>query len=234
MRPNFLFTCEHADFKTPKFLRSDPLVSASVLKSHRGWDQGALPLAQGLSRDLAGTCISYPYSRLYLDANRKISAKALSPYTRDLEPEEQDKLFQLCRTYRERIWREVERGLQRKRTLLFFSVHTFVPVLQGQRRQTEIGLLFRRQRRGEEALAQALRKNLKALAPQTHTHFNRPYRGHTDCLFNDVMDEFRGETRLKGLFLEINQGFIRKKGSAGVRRLLSQAIGQLPAEIFSK
>jgi predicted N-formylglutamate amidohydrolase len=227
LRPSLIMTCEHADFKTPVFLKKGPQIPARILNSHRGWDAGALPLAKGLAHVLHGQVFFYPYSRLYLDANRKIGVKALSDYTRDLPDQDQQRLFTLCQLYRNSIWQEVEKSLKRKAPVFIFSLHTFVPILQGKRRTTDIGLLFRRGKRGEEEVAQDLRQNLKALAPGCRTHFNRPYRGHTDCLFNDVMDDFAKERNLKGLFLEVNQAYLRRQGLAAVQGLLREAISPL-------
>lgn len=225
LKPKIILTCEHADFLTPGFIPKSSIISERLRRSHRGWDQGAWAVCQKLKRNIHCDIIAYPYSRLYLDANRTVGPKALSPWSKSLDAPIQKKLFKLCQTYRNRIDQKIKVAIQQGCTVFIFSIHSFVPRLNGKTRTTDLGLLFRVEQSKELDLALRLRKELKKQAPQLRVHRNLPYRGHTDCLLNDVLNHYQSKPQVHGLFVEINQRLLKdQKNIEKVSQLWSKSI----------
>ncbi len=229
MKPKIILTCEHADFKTPPFLKNTLKLSPSLLRSHRGWDQGAYQVCKNLTQSLKASLFFYPFSRLYIDANRKVSLNALSPFTDELSPQQKNKLVQLSQSYRERIYKAVEKEVKKQRNVYIFSVHSFVPVFKGRKRKTDFGLLYRTQRDKEVELALQLKKSFKDNPLNWSVHNNLPYRGHTDCFLNDLLDKHKKNPLVNGLFFEINQRNLKnikqiQTSSALVSDVIQQSI----------
>lgn len=221
----YLFTCEHAGYKIPTFVKNKSAFDGKTLRSHRGWDQGALLLAKILQKYLHGTLISFEHTRLCIDANRSLDNGAIRDAEVDYTALEREKLVDLYERYRNMIFRSAHK-MSRKNTTLAFSVHSFTPIWKNKVRSTDIGLLFRPWNQREALLAGKIKKSLNRNSDGRYAvHFNKPYRGYTDCLLNDLLDENKKNKNLNGLFLEINQRVLQnKKQIQEVGTLLAQAI----------
>jgi predicted N-formylglutamate amidohydrolase len=89
-----LVTCEHGGAGIPARYRRLFAGKASLLRSHRGFDRGALPLARAVARAFGAPCIESRTSRLLVDLNRsQHHPKLFSEVTKQLSPEERDTLL---------------------------------------------------------------------------------------------------------------------------------------------
>ncbi len=211
MKPKIILTCEHANFLSPLFLKNDLQISNQILKSHRGWDQGALEVSLHLKKILKADLFTFPYSRLYVDANRTPDFKALSPLSRELDGDKKNQLIKISQNYRKTVLKKVESIIKKKQNLLVFSIHSFVPIFKSKKRKTDLGLLFRNSNPKEVSLATSLKKKFHNNNLNWAVHFNLPYRGHTDCFLNDILDQHLKNPRVNGLFIEINQKHLQTK-----------------------
>jgi predicted N-formylglutamate amidohydrolase len=92
-----LLTCEHGGNRIPR--RYAPLFrgAADVVRSHRGWDPGALALARLLGRSLGVPVHAVTWCRLLVESNRApTNPRIWSPYTAGLPAAEQA----LCRRWK--------------------------------------------------------------------------------------------------------------------------------------
>lgn len=237
LKPRILITCEHADFKIPKFIKSKfPEQYQTMLKNqtHHTFDKFALRASKLLQKNLKKSnfitdLIHYDFTRLIIDANRTPKNKAyyskISPYLNATELKKTEALYidyvSQCQTW---IQKNIAKG-----PLYIFSIHSFTPTYKDKVRKTEIGLLFRNNIPKEKALAYELRKSLNLASDAPRTHLNLPYRGSTDCFLNWVLDQHKHNINVNGLFLEFNQNYLQKNLNQKIKNftnLLLQTLEQ--------
>ena len=69
---DFLITCEHGGNRIPASCRSLLQGYEALLKTHRGYDPGALLMARELARSFAAPLVTSTVSRLLVDLNRSL------------------------------------------------------------------------------------------------------------------------------------------------------------------
>jgi predicted N-formylglutamate amidohydrolase len=207
MHDVFLVTCEHGGNRIPVAYR--PLFAAqqALLDSHRGYDRGALALARALSVAFKGTRVSSTLSRLLVDLNRSSGHPQLfSPGIRALpQAVRQTIVAQFHAPYRRRVARLVSQAVARGQRVIHVSAHSFTPVLNGQVRTADVGLLYDPARAGERLLCGRWKAALGQLAPELRVRRNYPYAGRNDGLTASLRRQFTPEAYV-GIELEINQG----------------------------
>ncbi|MDP3920398.1 MAG: N-formylglutamate amidohydrolase [Candidatus Omnitrophota bacterium] len=204
---DILLTCEHATNAVPPDLR--PLFPKHILKTHRGFDIGALTLAKKLSRRFKKRLYRATASRLVIDLNRSIHNRRslFSRYLNPLDSRRKKRILeQLYLPYRKAVEDEIRKKTRRKKPVLHLSVHSFTPVLNGRPRKTDIGLLFDPKRKGERVLCLRWKEILRRKAPQLCVRFNDPYRGTADGFTTSLRRRLPASAYL-GIELEINQKF---------------------------
>tara|TARA_R110002073_G_scaffold293869_1_gene459549 strand:+ start:2725 stop:3432 length:708 start_codon:yes stop_codon:yes gene_type:complete len=213
LKPRIILTCEHANYLTPEFINPENQFSKKILESHLGWDKGAFDVCIDLKKSLKADFYFFPISRLYIDANRSKMKNIQSPLFQALQPSEQKNLLIQYYKYRAKVTERINQSLTKKQNVFIFSIHSFVPIFKGKKRKTDFGILFRPKIAKENLLAQSLRKELiTSFGNQSfNIHFNRPYRGHTDCFLNDLLDANIRNKKANGLFLEFNQKILKSK-----------------------
>lgn len=219
LKTKIILTCEHAGYEIPAFLKDKITISKEKLLSHEGWDAGAFEVCEHLQKQYKAKVFSNHTTRLVIDYNRNLKNKAIKASTQKLISQtELDRLISDYSKYRYKISKEVETALAKGQRLLVISVHSFTPIFKGKTRSTEIGILYRNQIEKEVLLAQNIKSNLSNT--NFKIHFNRPYRGNTDCFLNDLLDQYVDNERVNGLFLEFNQKLLKKESSK--KRLFEQ------------
>jgi predicted N-formylglutamate amidohydrolase len=203
-------SCEHADHRVPARYRALFRGSAGVLKSHRGWDPGALDLARAIARGCRAPLVVNTTSRLVVECNRSLGSPQLfSEFTRDLDGADQLRLLAtVYHPHRRAVEVAVRRALGRDRRVIHVGVHTFTPVLNGRRRRTDVGILYDPSRRLEVEVVDALTRHLGAYVPRVRVRRNYPYRGWTDGLTTTLRGRFPAG-RYAGIEVEVNQGLLR-------------------------
>lgn len=86
------------------------------------------------------------------------------------------------------------------------AVHTFTPVLDGEVREADIGLLFDPQRPLEQTFADVFKKELLAQNQSRKVLYNSPYPG-TDDGFPTYLRNCFSKEQYGGVELEVNQKF---------------------------
>jgi predicted N-formylglutamate amidohydrolase len=236
-RDALVLSCEHASNRVPADYVARFGGGERLLASHRGHDAGALPIAQLLARRLRAPLFAGKVTRLVVDLNRPEGHPALfSHFIAGLDAADREKL--LARFHR-RHWaavqRAVEARLDRGTPVLHLSLHSFTPVLRGERRRADVGFLFDPRRRLERELCDAWRERLRhALAARgvrlTLLH-NSPYSGAGAGLTTSLREQLPPR-HYAGIELELNQRLWRRGGATWVA--LSEAIAESLSSLLAE
>lgn len=201
-----IITCEHGGNAIPPRYSQLFHDYADVLATHRGYDAGALTMAQELARDFAAPLVAATVSRLLIDLNRSLGHRHLySAATRTLAKNVRAEIVRdHYRPYRDEIEALVRRAVDHGKKAIHVSSHSFTPELDGELREADIGLLFDPRRSGEVALAWGWQSALKAAAPELKVRRNYPYVGTGDGLTR-YLRRCHAPAEYLGIELEINQ-----------------------------
>jgi len=205
-----VISCEHAGNRVPPRYRARFRGQAALLKSHRGWDPGALDLARAIAFGSNAPLLANTTSRLVVECNRSLGHPQLfSELTRDLDSAEQFRLLAMFyHPHRLAVEVAVRRAIRRRGRVVHVGVHTFIPVLNGKRRNADVGILYDPRRRFEADAADALVQELRARARKLRVRRNYPYRGWTDGLTTTLRSRFPTPS-YAGIELEVNQALVR-------------------------
>ncbi|WP_029036216.1 N-formylglutamate amidohydrolase [Salinimicrobium xinjiangense] len=228
---NLLLTCEHAGNEIPEQYSEYFEGADEVLESHRGYDPGALDLFNRLS-GLAIFCQPYMISRLLVEPNRSLNHPQLfSELTSPMEEsEKEDILNDFYLPYRNFIEGKLENYISEGKEILHISVHTFTPVLNGEVRDADIGLLFDPSRDLEAKFCESFRNKFLEQDRNLKVRFNYPYLGIDDG-FTTSLRKIFPEGYL-GIELEVNQKFVsdnkmEKRLKNDIFEALSKAVNHL-------
>ncbi|MEO8506468.1 MAG: N-formylglutamate amidohydrolase [Betaproteobacteria bacterium] len=215
-------TCEHGGNRIPAEYAIHFRGWQPVLSTHRGFDAGALVMARELGLALRAPVVASTVSRLLVDLNRSLSnPRAWSAATGVLPPDVRRRIARRHYTpYRDRVMALVANAIAAGRRVVHISSHSFTPVLDGDVRTADVGLLYDPARSGEKAFAERWQAAFAAEAPALRVRRNYPYAGRDDGLTSYLRGRFPA-TRYLGIELEFNQSFAL--GAAGPWRQLRRS-----------
>jgi predicted N-formylglutamate amidohydrolase len=213
-----LVSCEHGGNEVPRRYARLFAGAARVLDSHRGLDYGALEVARAFARKLEAPCVTATITRLLVDLNRSPQHRnVFSQYSRGLGPAERAAVMRAYyRPYRSKVEAAAAAAAAEQALLLHVSAHSFTPVLNGDVRRADVGLLYDPARPVERELAAAWSETLRARAPALVIRRNYPYRGTSDALVTHLRRR-HGHGSYAGIEIEVNQKLV---GAAGWRALI--------------
>ncbi|MEJ2077921.1 MAG: N-formylglutamate amidohydrolase [Acidobacteriota bacterium] len=228
-----ILSCEHATNRVPESLAGLFAGEQAILDSHRGFDPGAIELAERLARKLGVPVERSQVTRLVVDLNRSEYHPALfSKATRSLHPESRQALLdKYYRPFRNLILRQVQAATQGLGRAVHLSIHTFTPELDGKIRRADVGLLYDPSRERERHLAHRWKEILEQLEPELVVRLNYPYRGTSDAHVTALRSRFDGDHYL-GLELEVNQRYVfgSREAWRHLQANIVQSFGELIAE----
>ncbi len=212
-----VFSCEHggADVPAPyrALFRSEG--ARKALASHRGSDPGALWVASRLARALNAPLLSTTVSRLLVDTNRsEHHPRLFSEWSSQLAPIERETVLrEYYRPHRARIARTVDNLLRSGARVLHVAVHSFTPVLDGEERRADVGLLYDPRRSWEHTVARRWQSLLSLENETLRVRRNYPYRGVADGL-TTALRKSHGAPVYGGIELELGQALVGRSGTA--------------------
>lgn len=220
-----VLTCEHASCLVPVEYQNLGL-KEKERRCHIGWDIGAREVVRILTQELDAPAVGAGYSRLLIDCNRDLKDHDLIvaesdgvdiPANRLLSPEERERRI---RNFYRPYHQAIDRLLTEKGSSLLLSIHSFTPLLRGQERRFDIGILFDRY----DTLAWELGRRIEKTG--LGVRYNEPYSGYAGLIFSA-----RSHGEQHGILyveLEINQGLIaEEEGAAGVGKKVAWALRDL-------
>lgn len=223
-----LLTCEHAGNRIPPEHRDRFRGAGRTLRSHRGWDPGALDLANELGRRLRQPVRAVTWSRLLVEANRSPTNPRLwSSYTSDLPPEAKQAILErYWWPHRQGVADAVDAAIAAGERVVHVAVHSFTPVYDGAVRNADVGLLYDPARPAERELAERWAELLRARAPDLRVRRNYPYRGAADGLARWLRKRSSQDDYV-GLELEVNQGLLSGRRRQDVAAPVADSLATL-------
>ena len=229
-RAFLLVTCEHGGNRVPKEYRGLFVGHESLLASHRGYDPGALALARDLAREFDAPLVASTVTRLLVELNRSPGHPQLhSEVTRDLPRSEKARIVaRYYEPYRREVEQRVVEATAARRRVVHISAHSFVPVLNGNTRNVDIGLLYDPGRAAERALCARWSKSLGARASRLRVRRNYPYRGYADGLTTHLRRRYARRGYV-GVEIEVNQKHVLagERQWRMLREVLVQSVGDI-------
>jgi predicted N-formylglutamate amidohydrolase len=213
--PHLLLTCEHGGNHIPPPYRALFRGAGEVLKSHRGWDPGAVELADRCAKELTAPLFSATVSRLLIELNRSLHHRSLfSQYTRDLDQAAKAQLIgEYYQPYRTAVEEHVAQQVKQGERVLHVSVHSFTPELDGEVRNADVGLLYDPARPWERSFCDDWRKALLAHDSGLRVRKNYPYLGSGDGFTTYLRTRF-SNSQYAGIEIEVNQRFPQRDKKA--------------------
>lgn len=207
-RGTAVVVCDHASNAIPRSLGTLGL-GPDDLVSHIAWDPGAAEVARRLAVILDAPLVLSGYSRLVVDCNRPLasgesmpteSGGVAVPGNRDLSAAARAaRIGDVFEPYHRAIAEVLDLRTAARRPSVLLSVHSFTPILRGDRRPWNIGVSGR----GREGLTALLVDRLSATARELTVGHNQPYAIEDD---SDYTIPVHGERRgLPNALIEIRQ-----------------------------
>ncbi len=205
----FIVTCEHGGNRIPDAYQQLFEGQQALLDSHRGYDAGALAMAEELARALRAPLVASTTSRLLVDLNRSIGHRqSFSMTTRAAPAEIRAEIIEHhYRPYRGEVERLVGQGVADGDRVIHISSHSFTPELDGKVRTADVGLLYHPGRSGEAEVCARWKAALAASAPELRVRRNYPYAGKGDGLTSYLRSRY-GPGDYVGIEVEVNQGIV--------------------------
>jgi predicted N-formylglutamate amidohydrolase len=230
--PIFL-VCDHASRRFPAALSNmglDPV----ALRCHLALDIGAGALTERLATSLSATAVLCQYSRLVVDCNRLLMDPSaflefgdgiIIPGNRNLHPEDKkQRADEIYWPYHNAVTSQIERLQAEGRPPIFIAVHSFTPVLNGESRSCEMGVLWDTDRVTAEIFVHDLSE------AGFNVGDNEPYSGKAPHDF--TIDHHAELIGLPHVGLEIRQDLIDDdRGLEEIGDVLHRIIGSLPARL---
>lgn len=215
-----VLSCEHGGNTIPAAYEKLFVNAGKSLSSHRGYDIGALELFHLIKNDYVVYKQCATVSRLLVDINRSLHRRTLfSEYTKGLSKGERETILDnYYYAFRKPFEQQIAMLWQQNKTVLHLSVHSFTPVLNGEVRQTDFGILYNPERKQEKQFAQLWKTELNRLLPDYRVRFNYPFRGKPDGHVRYFRD--REEEKYLGIEFEMNQKYA---GDTKMKMLIAEA-----------
>jgi predicted N-formylglutamate amidohydrolase len=208
--PDFhVVTCEHGGNRIPAAYVDLFHGWQACLSSHRGYDPGALVMARDIAAALQAPLVGSTVSRLLVDLNRSLSSpQAWSDATRTLSPTRKQAIVSRhYAPYRQRLMESVAQAVARGRRVIHVSSHSFTPVLDGQVRNADVGLLYDPARPGEAVVAARWKAAFAETSAELRVRRNYPYHGKNDGL-TTAMRRCFAPSQYVGIEIELNQALV--------------------------
>ncbi|MFC7515022.1 N-formylglutamate amidohydrolase [Herbaspirillum sp. GCM10030257] len=232
-RPDFyLITCEHGGNRIPSRYRDFFRGREEVLRTHRGYDPGALRMAHDMARTLGAPLVATTVSRLLIDLNRSIGhPHVYSEMTRAAEPELREEIARrYYQPYRTKAESRIRQAIEGGARVVHVSCHSFTPEMNGEVRNADIGLLYDPARVGEAELCRRWRQEMRDTLAEMKVRMNYPYSGTADGFTVHLRRRFAAGSYV-GIELEMNQKHVFERGRhwrdlrAGVIGAFVRALG---------
>lgn len=198
-----VITCEHGGNKIPLAYSSLFEKKKTLLDSHQGWDLGILEVFEFVKLE-ADYYKSSSISRLLIEKNRSLHHSQLfSEITQPLKISAKQKIIEkYYLPYRNEIEQQIHNYLSKGEEVLHISLHSFTPILNGQKRNADLGFLYDPKRNAELFW---VKKMIDYLDKSTNLKIRRnyPYLGTADGFTTYLRKQF--SENYGGIEIEINQ-----------------------------
>lgn len=228
-----LLVCDHASCRFPEAL-GDMGLDPFTRRCHLAVDIGAGPLTECLSDSLGVTAVLAQYSRLVVDLNRELLDPGaflefgdgiVVPGNRHLHlAVKEARAEAIYWPYHRAIDRQIERLKSIGPPPIFLAIHSFTPVLNGEARPWQVGILWDKDRRLAEFFIEEFR------AAGFVTGDNEPYSGKAPQDY--TVDTHAEGSGLPHVGIEIRQDLIDNvAGVETVAAVMHKIIASIPERV---
>ena len=228
-----LLVCDHASCRFPKSL-GDMGLDPFARRCHLAVDIGAGPLTERLAQSLGVTAVLAQYSRLVMDCNRQLMDPGayleygdgiLVPGNRNLHQADKDlRASTLYWPYHDALDKQVQRLSKLGPPPAFIAIHSFTPVMNGEARPWEMGVLWDTDTSVRNIFLEDFR------AAGYFVGDNEPYSGKAPQDF--TIDHHAEEIGLPHLGIEIRQDLIDDdEGVEKIAKLMHTIIETIPKRL---
>ena len=213
---NLLFTSDHNGSAIPTKLKNLG-VPLNELRRHVAYDIGIDAVAHALSARFNATLIAANYSRLVIDCNRhpgsagsipSVSDNTVVPGNKNLSDDDikstEDEIFD---AYHSSVGNRISIMRSENKNPILISLHSFTPVIGGQFRPWEIGILFKDDERLSAPLINKLREQ-----KDLNIGDNKPYSGSEPAGY--TVDHHVEPLSLPSVAVEFRQDLIEFESGA--------------------
>ncbi|MCB0398761.1 MAG: N-formylglutamate amidohydrolase [Winogradskyella sp.] len=221
-----VLTCEHGGNAIPKAY-TQQFTDKEVLKTHRGFDIGALDVFEYL-KPLADASFYSTDSRLLIELNRSLFHKQLfSEFTINLSKAEKNSIIETYYLpYRTAVEHKIAELIAKNNKILHLSIHSFTPELNGNIRNCDIGLLYDSKKKEEQEFCKHFKTEILKHKPNLLVRFNYPYLGKADGFTTFLRKQF--PNNYLGIEVEVNQKFCKNnKMNMEIKENLFKTIDKL-------
>ena len=226
-----LLVCDHASDRFPLSLGSMGLDHAAR-QSHLAIDIGARAVTEELAERLGATAVICQYSRLIIDCNRDLmdfdiflesSDGVEVPGNADLTEDDKDKRAQdIYWPYHHAIETQINRLKELGRPPIFISIHSFTPIMEGEARPWEMGVLWDK----DSVTADSFLKQLSSEGYVVGD--NQPYSGKGPRNF--TINYHAERNFLQHVSIEMRQDLIgHENGITSMANILCKVINSIAA-----
>ena len=228
-----LLVCDHASCRFPRSLGEmglDPFAR----RCHLAVDIGAGPLTESLAASLGTTAVLAQYSRLIVDCNRELMDPSafleygdgiVVPGNRNLHQSDKDlRADAIYYPYHDAVDGQIRRLQDLGSLPAFIAIHSFTPVMNGEARPWEFGILWDTDQRLRDILLDDLRDAGYLVGD------NEPYSGKAPQDF--TIDHHAEAKLLPHVGIEVRQDLI--DGEEGVEKiagLMHKIIESIPRRL---
>lgn len=228
-----LLVCDHASCRFPASL-GDMGLDPFARRCHLAVDIGAGPLTEKLAASLGVTAVLAQYSRLIVDCNRQLMDPSafleygdgtVIPGNRSLRQLDKDlRAEAIYRPYHDAVDRQVQRLHDLGSGPAFIAIHSFTPVMNGEARPWEFGVLWDTDARLRDIFLGDLR------AAGYMVGDNEPYSGKAPQDF--TIDHHAETNLLPHIGIEVRQDLIDgDEGVDIVAKLMHKIIESIPQRL---
>jgi predicted N-formylglutamate amidohydrolase len=199
-------TCEHGGNDIPTHYHDLFKSEKEVLKTHRGFDLGALNIFEYL-KPLSEYSKCSKTSRLLIELNRSLHHRQLfSEYSKTLSLKEKEIILSnVYDPYRKEIASKIDSFISKGNTVLHRSIPTFTPHFNGITRNCDIGLLYDSRLALEKQFSARLKSQIQTKNSKLNVRLNSPSLGKADGFTACLRREYKHQ--YMGIEIEINQNY---------------------------
>ncbi len=231
-----LLVCDHASCRFPRSL-GDMGLDPFARRCHLAVDIGAGALTEAVAKSLGVTAVLQNYSRLVVDCNRQLMDPGafleygdgiLVPGNRNLHKDDKElRASALYWPYHVAIDDQIERLRKAGPLPALISIHSFTPVLNGESREWQMGVLWDHDEKTRAIFLEGLR------SAGYHVGDNEPYSGKAPQDF--TIDTHAETIGLPHVGIEIRQDLVDDdEGVAEVAAVMRDVIASLPEKLGMK
>ena len=228
-----LLVCDHASLRFPTSLGTMGLDPAAS-RCHLALDIGVGSLTEKLADSLGVTAVLCQYSRLIVDCNRQLMDPGaflefgdgiIITGNRNLHQAEKDaRANEIYWPYHSAIDGQIKRLQRKSVSPVLISLHSFTPVMNGESRTWEMGVLWDKDRVTAEIFVHDLREVGYLVGD------NEPYSGKAPQDF--TIDHHAEKIGLPHVGIEIRQDLIHHDdGVDAIAEVMHKIIASIPARL---